>query len=94
MKQKPPFMKAIQLLLSLRVIPCFAGRTPPQPRHPHTCQETKPCPGRQNLCQKLGMNERHGVLKDLRAKNQVECLGRGQNAQWRKTSKWELGNTQ
>jgi len=55
-------MKAIQLLLSLRVIPCFAGRTPPQQRHPHTCQETKPCPDRQNLCQKLGMNERHGVL--------------------------------
>jgi len=34
------------------------------------------------------------VLKDSRAKNQVECLGRGQNAQWRKTSKWQLGNTQ
>jgi hypothetical protein len=34
------------------------------------------------------------VLKNLRARKQVECLGRGQNAQWRRTDKWELGNTQ
>jgi hypothetical protein len=34
------------------------------------------------------------VLKDLRAKNQIECLGRGQNARWQKTAKWQLGNTE
>jgi hypothetical protein len=34
------------------------------------------------------------VLKDLRAKNQIECLGRGQNARWQKTVKWQLGNTE
>jgi hypothetical protein len=33
------------------------------------------------------------VLKNLRAENRVECLGRGQSAQWRKTKNWELGNT-
>lgn len=31
------------------------------------------------------------VLKRLRASKQVECLGRGQSAQWGKTSKWENG---
>jgi hypothetical protein len=25
------------------------------------------------------------------AENRMECLGRGQNAQWRKTSKWQWG---
>jgi Fic family protein len=33
------------------------------------------------------------VLKRLRSSKQVECLGRGQSAQWRKTSRWEMGNT-
>ena len=33
------------------------------------------------------------VLKELRAKKQVECLGRGQSAKWRKTKNWQLGNT-
>ena len=28
------------------------------------------------------------------AKGKVECLGRGQSAQRRKTKKWQLGNTQ
>jgi hypothetical protein len=32
------------------------------------------------------------VLKNFRARKQVECLGRGQNAQWRRTDKWKLGN--
>ena len=34
--------------------------------------------------------------EELEAKKNapVECLGRGQNAQWRKTDKWKLGNTQ
>jgi hypothetical protein len=30
----------------------------------------------------------------LRARNQVECLGRGQNARWKKTTKWQLGNVE
>jgi hypothetical protein len=34
------------------------------------------------------------VLKNLRSENRVECLGRGQSARWRKTGKWELGNTE
>jgi hypothetical protein len=34
------------------------------------------------------------VLKNLRAKDQVECLGRGQNARWQKTAKWQLGNVE
>jgi len=32
------------------------------------------------------------VLKNLRAKDQIECLGCGQNARWQKTDKWQLGN--
>jgi Fic family protein len=48
----------------------------------------------QNKCPNVSVDMIRRVLKDLRAKNQVECLGRGQNAQWRKTSKWQLGNTQ
>lgn len=28
------------------------------------------------------------VLKNLRSSKQVECLGRGQSAQWRKTAQW------
>ncbi len=34
------------------------------------------------------------VLKKLKASKEVECLGRGQDAHWRKTAKWEMGNTQ
>jgi hypothetical protein len=30
-------------------------------------------------------------MMSLRVNNQVECLGLVQNAQWRKTSKWQLG---
>jgi Fic family protein len=33
------------------------------------------------------------VLKELRAQGKVECLGRGQRAQWRKTGFGELGTT-
>lgn len=28
------------------------------------------------------------VLKNLRSSKQVECLGRGQSAQWQKTAQW------
>src|SRR2546425_10529111 len=34
------------------------------------------------------------VLKSLCSAGQVECLGRGQNAEWRKTERWEIGNIQ
>jgi Fic family protein len=34
------------------------------------------------------------ILKNLRANNQIECLGRGQNALWQKTAKWQLGNVE
>ena len=34
------------------------------------------------------------VLKNLRSHERVECLGRGQRAQWRKTGPIELGTTQ
>lgn len=34
------------------------------------------------------------VLKDLKAKGKVECLGKGQHAQWQKTNLWEIGITQ
>ena len=41
----------------------------------------------QNECPYVSVDMIQPVLKNLRAHNQVECLGRGQNAQWRKTSK-------
>jgi len=47
-----------------------------------------------NECPNVSVDMIRRVLKNLRAKEQVECLGRGQSAQWRKTSKWQLGNTQ
>jgi Fic family protein len=48
----------------------------------------------QNECPNVSVDMIRRVLKNLRASKQVECLGRGQNAQWRRTDKWELGNTQ
>lgn len=34
------------------------------------------------------------VLKNLRSKGQVECLGKGQNAGWQKTANWQrIDNT-
>jgi Fic family protein len=48
----------------------------------------------QEKCPNVSVDMIRRVLKNLRAKNQMECLGRGQNAQWRKTDKWQLGNTQ
>jgi len=48
----------------------------------------------QKECPYVSVDMIRRVLKNLREKNKVECLGRGQNAQWRKTSKWQLGNTQ
>jgi Fic family protein len=45
-------------------------------------------------CPNVSVDMIRSVLKNLRAKNQVECLGRGQSAKWRKTKNWQLGNTQ
>lgn len=44
----------------------------------------KQCPG-------VSMDLIRRILKNLRAQGRVECLGRGQNAQWRKTNKWNIG---
>lgn len=41
----------------------------------------------QNECPNVSVDMIRRVLKNLRAKNQVECLGRGQNARWQKTTK-------
>jgi Fic family protein len=48
----------------------------------------------QRQCPGVSMDMIRRVLKNLRTEDQVECIGRGQNAQWRKTKNWELGNTQ
>ena len=47
----------------------------------------------QKACPNVSVDMIRRVLKNLRSENRVECLGRGQNAQWRKTGKWQLGNT-
>jgi Fic family protein len=48
----------------------------------------------QNECPNVSVDMIRRILKNLRAKEQVECMGRGQNAKWRKTGKWKSGNTQ
>jgi Fic family protein len=48
----------------------------------------------QNRCPNVSVDMVRRVLKNLRAKDQVECLGRGQNARWQKTAKWQLGNVE
>ena len=48
----------------------------------------------QNECPNVSMDMIRSVLKKLRAKDQVECLGRGQNARWQKTAGWQLGNVE
>lgn len=47
----------------------------------------------QNECPGVSIDLIRRQLKKLRDAGQVECLGRGQNAQWRKTERGELGNT-
>ncbi len=46
----------------------------------------------QRGCPGVGLDLIRSVLKKLRAEGKVECLGRGQSAQWKKRSEWELGN--
>jgi Fic family protein len=48
----------------------------------------------QNKCPNVSVDMIRRILKNLRARDQVKCLGRGQNAQWQKTPKWELGNVE
>jgi len=48
----------------------------------------------QNMCPNVSVDMIRCVLKNLRAKNQIECLGRGQKARWQKTAKWQLGNVE
>ena len=49
--------------------------------------------GLRKECPNVSVDMIRRVLKELRAKKQVECLGRGQSAKWRKTKNWQLGNT-
>jgi hypothetical protein len=48
----------------------------------------------QRECPSVSVDLIRQVLKNLRSAKQVECLGRGQNAEWRKTEQWEIGNIQ
>ena len=49
--------------------------------------------GLRKECLNVSVDMIRRVLKELRGKKQVECLGRGQSAKWRKTKNWQLGNT-
>jgi len=48
----------------------------------------------QNECPTVSADMIRRILKVSQKQGRVECLGRGQNAQWRKTGKWQLGNAQ
>jgi Fic family protein len=39
-------------------------------------------------CPGVSLDMIRRILKDLKASGRVECLGRGQSAQWQKTAKW------
>jgi Fic family protein len=43
----------------------------------------------QNACPNVSVDMIRRVLKKLRTKEQIECLGLGQNARWQKTAKWQ-----
>lgn len=47
----------------------------------------------QKRCPGVSIDMIRRVLKKLRTEGRVECLGRGQNAQWRKAKSRELDNT-
>jgi len=49
--------------------------------------------GLRKECPNVSVDMIRKVLKELRTKKKVECLGRGQSAKWRKTKNWQLGNT-
>jgi len=48
--------------------------------------------GIRDKCPNVSVDMVRRILKDLRAKDLVECLGRGQRARWQKTARWQLGN--
>jgi len=48
----------------------------------------------QRECPGVSVDLIRQVLKTLRTNRKVECLGRGQNAEWQKTKRWQLGTTQ
>ena len=50
--------------------------------------------GLRHECPNVSVDMIRRILKNLQKEDRVECLGRGQNAQWRKTRKWQLGNIQ
>lgn len=45
----------------------------------------------QKACPGVSIDLIRRVLKKRRGQKQVECLGRGHQAQWQKTSKWSIG---
>ena len=47
----------------------------------------------QRECPGVSVDLIRRVLKELRDAGRVECLGRGQSAQWRRTTQRQLGNT-
>jgi Fic family protein len=45
----------------------------------------------QKECPSVSLDWIRALLKKLRADGRVECLGRGLNAQWQKTDRWDMG---
>ena len=45
----------------------------------------------QKECPSVSVDLIRQLLKKLRASGRVQCLGRGQNAEWKKTQKWTIG---
>ena len=43
----------------------------------------------QRACPGVSLDLIRRTLKNLRSSGKVECLGRGQSAEWQKTGKWE-----
>jgi Fic family protein len=44
-------------------------------------------------CPGVSLDMIRRILKNLQSTGQIKCQSRGQNAKWKKTNKWELGNT-
>jgi hypothetical protein len=47
----------------------------------------------QNQGPNVSVDMTRRILKNLQKEGRLECLGRGQNAQWGKTKSWKSGNT-
>lgn len=48
--------------------------------------------GLQKACPSVSVDLIRQLLKKLRASGRVQCLGRGQSAEWKKTRKWAVPN--